>query len=412
MLGDGATSSVMMGAINGSENLRNDLSAYMMAKKNGDDALFDKYADEAYDSSADYWKLKTVLDADGNVVSYSVDWDGSLDLTIENADGTTTKIAAGQIQTETGLGSISQWFAENGLAFDDSISNGFVSLGKASKATQALAGAINNKTNKADDFGAITKNFTDSIDALIGSGLKIGGLGTLPDQSEMHSLMPDSKFRTTLYGERLVTPELNGLITGTLYNWGAVFHDAEDIAGGKIVQTPTETSSLEMGWNNMKGFQVSIGFDNGYELQSNHLSSASSMDLLKSMLLSGSTETIAAGLQFATVGSTGSASTGPHNHLVGFNPNGVTMAPSDIFAAMGIPADYENSGTALTGLPKDTPYNDPRVLREILNYGPAFDRQAYVDTHAELFQPRIKTTPKGPVTYKFDISTMSYRPHK
>jgi hypothetical protein len=57
MLGDGATSSVMMGAINGSENLRNDLSAYMMAKKNGDDTLFDKYVDGAYDSSADYWKL-------------------------------------------------------------------------------------------------------------------------------------------------------------------------------------------------------------------------------------------------------------------------------------------------------------------------------------------------------------------
>jgi hypothetical protein len=57
MLGDKATSSVMLSAINGNENLQSDSGAYMTAKKNGDDSLLDKYEDGAYDSSADFWKL-------------------------------------------------------------------------------------------------------------------------------------------------------------------------------------------------------------------------------------------------------------------------------------------------------------------------------------------------------------------
>jgi hypothetical protein len=72
MLGDKATSSVMMSAINGNENLQSDLNAYAMAKMNGDDTLFDKYVDGAYDSSADFWKLNRdgTLSFDGNADLY------------------------------------------------------------------------------------------------------------------------------------------------------------------------------------------------------------------------------------------------------------------------------------------------------------------------------------------------------
>jgi hypothetical protein len=57
MLGDRATQSVMMGAINGSENLRSDLVAYMAAKMKGEDTLFDRYVDGTYDSSEDFWRV-------------------------------------------------------------------------------------------------------------------------------------------------------------------------------------------------------------------------------------------------------------------------------------------------------------------------------------------------------------------
>jgi hypothetical protein len=400
----------MMGAINGDKNLQSDLNAYAKAKMNGDDTLFDKYVDGAYDSSADFWRLKAVMDANGNVTNYTVDWDDSLDLNIENADGTITEVAANAIQAEAGIDSINQWFRQNGLAFSDDIKQGFVSLGIASEAATALTDAINNE-NSAKNFDTISKDFTNSITALINSGLNIGGLGTEPDQSKMYGLMPDSTLITTLYGIRLVTPELKkGNVTGTLYNWAKYEHYAEDIAGGKIVQTPTTTKSLDMAWSDLTGFKVTIGFDNGYTFENNHLSSDSTMNLLQSMLLSESTKEIMAGLRFATVGTTGAASTGPHNHLVG-KKQSVEMKPTDIFKAMGIPNNYQKQDTELTGFPDKTAYNDPLVLQDILKYGKEFDRQAYVNAHAELFQPYTKNTPNGLVKYIFDISTMSYKTH-
>jgi hypothetical protein len=246
-----------------------DLAVYDYARSVGNMEIMEKYADALYDSSGDYWKLKTVMDANGNVTSYTVDWDDSLDLNIENADGTITEVAANMIQTESGIDSISQWFRANGLVFGDDIKQGFVSLGISSEATIALNDAINNEKNDTEKFNAIAANFTDSINALINSGLNIGELGTLPDESLMYSLMPDSTSITTLYGIRLITPELYKKATGTLYNWATYDHSAEDIAGGKVVQTPTKTKDLSMGWNDMTGFQVTIKFDNEYKLQSN-----------------------------------------------------------------------------------------------------------------------------------------------
>jgi hypothetical protein len=389
-------------------SLADDMNAYF--DKNAD---FAEYVAGKYDSSADYWKLRSVLDDDGNVVSYGVGWDDSLDLTIENADGTTTEIKAGQIQNE-GLNDISQWFSNNGLAFDDKLRDGFVSLGKVSEATQALMDAINN-ANSANNFDSVTEGFTKSIGDLLASGLQIGGLGEIPDQSQMYSLMPDSGYRTTLYGWRLVTSELNGIVTGTLFEWGTNDHKAEDIAGGKIVQTPTTASILGMKWNDAKGFEVSIGFDNGYKLESNHLGSASGMNLLEAMLQSGSTEALAAGLQFASVGMTGTAATGPHNHLVGKldsvgKLNSTIVAPSEIFAAMGIPANYTNLNTGLSGYSEKLSYNDPRLLQDIRNNMPVADRQAYVNAHSELFQPSVEfVNGKSLVKHEFDIVTMSYK---
>jgi hypothetical protein len=75
MLKDNATSSVMKAAINGSENLQNDLGAYMTAKMKGDDTIFDKYVDGTYDSSADYWKL--IKNEKGE---YGFKWDGHLNI--------------------------------------------------------------------------------------------------------------------------------------------------------------------------------------------------------------------------------------------------------------------------------------------------------------------------------------------
>jgi hypothetical protein len=139
--------------------------------------------------------------------------------------------------------------------------------------------------------------------------------------------------------------------------------------------------------------------------------------------VSGDTQKIAAGLQFATVGSTGTASTGKHNHLRGLLQGNMSrnepdkwgiIEPSTIFTNMGIKADYKNIDTELTGLPKGTSYNDPRVLQDILNYGRTFDRQKYVGDHKELFTPRVRNVPDVGVvpTHVFDISTMSYQPVK
>jgi hypothetical protein len=418
MLKDGATHSVMMGAIDGSKNLQNDLGAYMMAKLKGDDTLFDKYVDKAYDSSADYWKLKTVLDEDGNVISYAVDWDNRLDLTVENADGTASKLADfDQIRTETGIDKISQWFSDSGLAFGDEERQRFVALGTASEATKALIDAINKEQgaeikNKDSPtiIGALAANFTGSIDALLASGLRIGGFDPLPNQEDKYDMMPDSHIRTTLFGNRLVTLELKAArVLGELYHWGTVKHDAEDITGGKIVQTPVPASNLSMGWREKLGFNVAISTSDGYTLTSNHLSSASGMNLLEAMLRSGSTEDIAAGLQFATIGTTGTASTGIHNHLVGKNASGF-IAPSSIFAAMGISVKYTDKDTGLSGYSDNTAYNDPKLLQDIRANMSLTERQAYVNAHSELFRPSAPRIEAGRIVHDvFNVSTMTYK---
>jgi hypothetical protein len=398
-----------------------EMMLYEYAQATGDWSMLRDYADKAYDSSADFWRLRTVTNANGNVIGYSVDWDDDLNLTIENADGSVTRLDYNNIQTETGLNTISQWFFNNGLAFGDNLRTGFTALGAASEATQVLIDTINANDTTAtrdraatdrtlpDQFRLIANNFRDSIGTLINSGLQIGGLGSLPDQTAMYSLMPDSPYRTTLYGLRLVTPELNGNIDGTLYDWGLTPHDAEDYTGGSVVQTPTTTNSVGLSWSNSKGFGIAIDFGNGYSLTNNHLGSVSGMDLLKAMLSSGSTRNIAAGLQFATIGNTGWASTGAHNHLEGSGA-GVLMAPSAIFTAMGIPANYTNSNTQLTGYPRGTAYNNRGLLQDILNYDKRFDRQAYVNRHVELFQPYSIPVYGGlSIDYVFDTTTMSYR---
>jgi len=134
------------------------------------------------------------------------------------------------------------------------------------------------------------------------------------------------------------------------------------------------------------------------------------------MLASGSTSNIAAGLQIATIGNTGSVTTGAHNHLEGYKPGGGAIAPSDIFRAMDIPTNYTDSGTQLTGFPIGTAYNHPNVLQAILDYNRAFpnsaiDTQAYVNTHSNLFQqPQVNyVNGRGYVQFHFDIRSFSYK---
>ena len=89
MLNDNMYSKIMSGLVSKNENLQMDL----LAKSFGDD-VFNRYVDGTYDSSADYWLLKT----DGTIV-----WDGSKDLNVQyyKEDGTTdTKY--GHIKDTTG----------------------------------------------------------------------------------------------------------------------------------------------------------------------------------------------------------------------------------------------------------------------------------------------------------------------
>ena len=79
MLGDAATSSVMKGVIDASENLQMDLGKYMTAKAKGDDGIFADYVDETYDSSADYWRLVKTKSGE-----YDFQWDGNLNIYDEN----------------------------------------------------------------------------------------------------------------------------------------------------------------------------------------------------------------------------------------------------------------------------------------------------------------------------------------
>ena len=135
------------------------------------------------------------------------------------------------------------------------------------------------------------------------------------------------------------------------------------------------------------------------------------MDLLKAMMLSGSSSNLMAGMQFATMGTTGSASTGVHNHLEAWS-NGNRLAPSEVFTAMGIPQGFQDKGTLLTGFALNTPYNDSRLLAEIMAYSketPAFNKQAYVNAHAELFQPYWENQGNYQYFKEFDPETMQYK---
>ncbi len=401
------------------DNLMADLQAYFQ----GDNA-FNSYVNANYDSSADYWRLIAQTDEEGNINGYSVEWDDDLNMTIVNADGTEITLDYNNIRTDEGMEAMSQWFGDNGLTFDDALQSGFIALGTTSEVAQALVNAIDS-SNSAGNFGNLANSFIDSITALSNSGLQISNLGAFPeDQSAMYSLMPvsspNSLRRTSLFGYRLVTAELNGAISGDLHHWGTYYHDGEDYAGGSEIKTPTTTNSVDLRWSNSKGFGIDIGFENGYSFINNHLSSASVMNLLQSMLLSGQNGQIgqiAAGLQFATVGNTGSATTGAHNHLEGYGPNGL-MRPSEIFATMGIPMNYTDDGIGLSGYSDMLDFNDEILLRDIFHSLGEAERRAYVNTHSELFQPRIESYPRRDnfgreymisITYYFDPIFMDYR---
>ena len=94
MQSDSIYNDMMTGLINSDINLRNDISAFDYALATGDWGAFGSYVGAAYDSSADYWRLK----ADG-----SITFDGSRDLSVEYYDEWgNLRTKKGYITDETG----------------------------------------------------------------------------------------------------------------------------------------------------------------------------------------------------------------------------------------------------------------------------------------------------------------------
>jgi hypothetical protein len=62
MAQDSRYANMTRGLIGGNKNLQRDFGAYITAKMKGDDTVFDKYVDGAYDSSEDFWHMFTYSD--------------------------------------------------------------------------------------------------------------------------------------------------------------------------------------------------------------------------------------------------------------------------------------------------------------------------------------------------------------
>jgi len=382
-----------------------DLAGDIMAFRNG---TFEQHVATSYDSSADYWRLKSVKNKDGQVTGYEVQWDNSLALTIENSDGTSTNIDPTQINTTGNLGIIQQWFTKNGIAnqWNDNSSSFFSMLGDVSKKTMDMEASV----RSGSSVGASISNFRESIQSLLASSIKVSGF-VVPNQDINYALMPGSISRTTLYGNRLVTPELaDAGVRGSLFDWATYPHDAEDYSGGGAYITPME-SQVGISYDASFGLRLTLDFGEGNSLQSNHADPSSAMNLLQAMLMSNSVNNLVAGVRFGTMGTTGT-STDIHNHLIA-RLAGNVVAPSLFFGALNIPQAFSTNpyDVLLTGFSANTPYNDPKLLKQILDYSsinPGFNKQAYVDSHPDCFKPYWD----GGYYYEFFASTMSYNPTK
>ena len=82
-----------VGFIAGDATLAKDLQALLKARAGGDTESFERYVEDNYDSSKDYWKLKL----DG-----TLEWDGSRDLNIEYLDVNGRKKVRKHIADDTG----------------------------------------------------------------------------------------------------------------------------------------------------------------------------------------------------------------------------------------------------------------------------------------------------------------------
>jgi hypothetical protein len=344
--------------------------------------------------------LSLIADENGDS-TYSVDWDGSLELNIENADGSITTIAADEINNYSET--VQAWFGANSIddQWTDGIASGFQDLGNTSIAATALMSGVDASTVS----DVLISNFTISVDKLLDSELQVGGLMPKPDQTTTYALMPGEVTRTTLYDERLGTPALiNAGVSGDLYFFTKNGHKAEDYSGGTGEYITPMESKVTIDWHDDFGLQLNLNMGNGNTLLSNHASSNSIMNLLESMLISDSSSRLSAGLQFGTMGDTG-VGTGIHNHLVA---NGGRIAPSVLFEDLEIPINSEDGEVLLTGHDKETPYNDPELISQILLYRDnheEFDTSAYVSAHEEDFRPYWEDDS----LWLFDSNSMSYQ---
>ena len=172
MQGDSMYNYMMTGLINTDMNLKNDMTVFDYALATGDWSTFGSYIGAAYDSAADYWRLK----ADG-----SITFDGSKDLNVEYYDEWgNLRTKKGYIKDETGSMSqaLAQYVGEerasqilgenwkNGRQYD-------------SQTLKDVLGLSDSEIEKAKKTGKLPRNITAAQkEKLIGEALmKNAGMG-------------------------------------------------------------------------------------------------------------------------------------------------------------------------------------------------------------------------------------------
>jgi hypothetical protein len=346
---------------------------------------FKAYVDETYDSSEDFWRV--LVDENG----VSIQNDGSMDITFVNAEGEEETISVDDMDDAASMATIRDFITglrnaraeEINAAVELGIENPGVNnfnfvqadwqaLFNVSMRVNSLTALVDAANNNQGILVGINSLRTE-LNGLIGSGLVFSNLPEEIDREEgqaNYSILNGNTLRTTKFGSRLRTPALP--ISGQDYFWGQFRHEAEDFSGAnRDFIMPMGTTNFQLNYSIQKGLLVQFNAEgnNGvYQFELSHNNSSSIQQYVLAALASGSSTEIDPGLHFASMGSTGTASTGTHLHLEIRNPQGRRITPTTALTELNIPLRYRDWEVTWTGFSENVPYDDLSVLRELDNY--------------------------------------------
>jgi hypothetical protein len=181
MLRDSTTRGLMSNILASDSVLYNDFSAYQYAQATNNSGDFLSYVGGAYDSSADYWKVRV---ENGKVLT---DWDGTQDVTLPDgtvikADKDTGKVSASKLAmalfgNDKNSKAIEALFNSSGATWSDKTKSWNFANGNAIGKTDAFSVDL---TSLIDGSKTFSSQFNNWLSGGM-SGVALAQMGGLPD---------------------------------------------------------------------------------------------------------------------------------------------------------------------------------------------------------------------------------------